>query len=267
MKTEHLTIDYNNLTKAGTKKIISLFKKYGQEVIETDATGKTVRLNGQPTKQIHYIFQDGQNIALSVTPNGDIFKVTLNNSPIPVKNTHTIGMAIKEISQKVTSNRPKFKKKLSTKLNKIKLSDDVSKEAPTPLVVIGDENIETLTKGLKPAQKIDMVNRKTEILKERIEELQSNIMLSIGQLDKNRGLAGASKEKVKVSKLLFNSAYADSPAQREIKDYVEGGSELSTYFKDNLANKMKSKIKDSDFNQISQVLKTVDGDLKILKTA
>ena len=115
-KKDHIVFDFKKLTERGTKKIISSFKKNGLDVVQVEEPKKITRINGIATKKIRYIFDNGQSSSFFVNKEGDPFRVTMNNTIIPIKNTTSLARAVKEIANKIKLNSANFQKSLARKL-------------------------------------------------------------------------------------------------------------------------------------------------------
>lgn len=116
---EHIYFDFARFDEQGLKKVVAEFKKAGLVVTDIDADNKPKRESGVQTKTAILYLQDGQNITLRVTAQGDVYQVRLNTKVIPVKNTTDFKLAMAEIAEKVSKNASAFaraqQKRLATK--------------------------------------------------------------------------------------------------------------------------------------------------------
>lgn len=113
--------DYSKITPAGLKAVSKSFEKNKVTVKQIEANNKPARMAGKLTKKAVFIMEDGQRITMFFTDSGDVFRVKMNNTVLPIKNTDSKAKAIKEISGLLIRNAPKFKKALQKKLEKAEI--------------------------------------------------------------------------------------------------------------------------------------------------
>lgn len=103
--------------------------------VEIDPSPK--RKSGISYKTIVLVFSSSsQTVSLGVKKTGDIFEVKLNGKPLPIKNQDNQKAAIKEISDAVTKNAPRWQKVLQRRKvvpadTKIKVSRKKQEEVLT----------------------------------------------------------------------------------------------------------------------------------------
>lgn len=128
-KAEYFTLDFDNVTEAGLKKLIASFKKAGQKVVEVEATNRIVRKDRMATKKALLRFDGGQSITITLGDQGDVIETKLNTTIVPVQAMRTMDTYAKEVAAKVVANQARWDNSLARKAIK-PVNPDESKKKP-----------------------------------------------------------------------------------------------------------------------------------------
>lgn len=113
--TKLIQFDFDNPNEREFKKLIDAFKRNGQELSEFFSNNRVVKLDRQRTKNVILYFVSGQSITLSINETGDLFKIKLNSSIIPVKERSSVAKLAKELANKIEANQKRFEASLARK--------------------------------------------------------------------------------------------------------------------------------------------------------
>lgn len=117
-KASYFTLDFDNITEKGLKKLIEAFGKQKQKVAEVEATNRVVRKDRLATKKFLLRFEKGQSITVTVGDQGDVIETRLNATVLPVKSLATMDAYAKEVSGKVVANQLRWDKSVARKVIK-----------------------------------------------------------------------------------------------------------------------------------------------------
>lgn len=126
---EYFTLDFDNVTETGLKKLIASFAKQGQKVAEIEATNRIIRKDRLATKKATLRFEGGQSVTITLGDQGDVIETKLNATIIPVQAMKTPDAYAKEVAGKVAANQARWDNSLAKKAVK-KLDPDASKKKP-----------------------------------------------------------------------------------------------------------------------------------------
>ena len=107
-KAEYFTLDFDNVTEVGLKKLVASFKKAGQTVAEIEATNRMVRKDRMATKKALLRFEGGQSITITLGDQGDVIETKLNTTIIPVQSLKTMDAYAKEVAAKVGAGQARW---------------------------------------------------------------------------------------------------------------------------------------------------------------
>ena len=124
-----ISIDFDNFTEKGLKKVITTFEKQSLPVASVDATNRPKRESGFSVKAATLHFESGQKLLLKAKANGSVFQVKLNNKVLPIKNVDDLKKAVSEVIAFVKINEPKF---LKQKANREALKEKPLPKLPNP---------------------------------------------------------------------------------------------------------------------------------------
>lgn len=124
-------IDFNKMTKAGLKSVITKFEKKGMKVADVDAPNRPKRESGFLVKAAKLIFESGQSLLIRVKADGTVFQVKLNNIVLPMKHVDNMNKAIDEIIDHVKGNEAKYIKAKQKRLSRKKLNLDKAPKVST----------------------------------------------------------------------------------------------------------------------------------------
>lgn len=102
--SNQVQLDFDNLTKAGLKKLLKLFQKQKCPVASVDAPNKGKRESGMLTKSFTLTFEDGQDLQIRVKSDGTVYQVRLNNKVMPIKHVDDLEKAVIEMVDYVQDN-------------------------------------------------------------------------------------------------------------------------------------------------------------------
>ena len=106
--------DFNSIaTGKPVKAIQQAFARAGVPVISIDADGKAKRTAGVSYKTMTLAFADSQTVELSIKQSGDVYRVSLNGSVVPLKSPDDHAKAVGEIAKMLDAGRAKFQAKMA----------------------------------------------------------------------------------------------------------------------------------------------------------
>jgi hypothetical protein len=176
-KAEYFTLDFDNVTEVGLKKLITSFKKAGQVVAEVEATNRMVRKDRMATKKALLRFEGGQAITITLGDQGDVIETKLNTTIIPVQSLKTMDAYAKEVAAKVVAGQARWDNSLARKATKT-VNPDESKKKPAGRTILA-RIIEA-----KAANAGARTNVAT--IEARISELQTAKATSTSELESQR---------------------------------------------------------------------------------
>lgn len=176
-KAEYFTLDFDNVTEAGLKKLIASFKKAGQNVAEVEATNRIVRKDRMATKKALLRFEGGQSITITLGDQGDVIETKLNATIIPVQAMKSMDAYAKEVAAKVIAGQARWDNSLARKAVK-QVNQDESKKKPA------GRTIQARILEAKSANAGAKTNVAT--LGARIAELQTAQATSTSELESQR---------------------------------------------------------------------------------
>lgn len=176
-KAEYFTLDFDNVTEAGLKKLIASFKKAGQNVAEVEATNRIVRKDRMATKKALLRFEGGQSITITLGDQGDVIETKLNATIIPVQAMKSMDAYAKEVAAKVIAGQARWDNSLARKAVK-QVNQDESKKKPA------GRTIQARILEAKAANAGAKTNVAT--LGARIAELQTAQATSTSELESQR---------------------------------------------------------------------------------
>ena len=91
------------------------FKAAGAEPVEVTIDPRIRRTSGINYRQVHFLFADSQQVVMHIKRPGDVYRVKLNGSEMPIKDQDDQKAAIAEIVARMDSKRPSFQKRLAKK--------------------------------------------------------------------------------------------------------------------------------------------------------
>ena len=112
--TQNIVFSFEDLSSKSTavKKIQKELTRLGTPA-QVEISEQSKRKAGITYKELTLIFEaSSQMVTLGIEKTGDIFEVKLNKKPLPIKNQDDQKAAIKEISDAVLKNAPKWQKVL-----------------------------------------------------------------------------------------------------------------------------------------------------------
>ncbi len=134
-KAEYFTLDFDNVTEVGLKKLVASFKKAGQTVAEIEATNRMVRKDRMATKKALLRFEGGQSITITLGDQGDVIETKLNTTIIPVQSLKTMDAYAKEVAAKVVAGQARWDNSLARKAVK-QVNPDESKKKPAGRTIL-----------------------------------------------------------------------------------------------------------------------------------
>lgn len=176
-KANYFTLDFDNITEKGLKKLIEAFGKNKQKVAEVEATNRIVRKDRLATKKFLLRFEKGQSITVTVGDQGDIVETRLNSTVLPVKSLNTMDAYAKEVSGKVVSNQLRWDKSVARKVIKKVVPTDTDKKP-------AGKSIQARLIQAKAANATAQAN--VTAIQGRLNELQSRQATSTAELDAMR---------------------------------------------------------------------------------
>lgn len=121
--------DFNSIaTGKPVKAIQQAFARAGVPVISIDADGKAKRTAGVSYKTMTLAFADSQTVELAIKQSGDVYRVSLNGSVVPLKNPDDHAKAVGEIAKMLDAGRAKFQAKMAR--TKVDLPKGIKTAAP-----------------------------------------------------------------------------------------------------------------------------------------
>ncbi len=121
--------DFNSIaTGKPVKAIQQAFARAGVPVISIDADGKAKRTAGVSYKTMTLAFADSQTVELAIKQSGDVYRVSLNGSVVPLKNPDDHAKAVGEIAKMLDAGRAKFQAKMARA--KVDLPKGIKTAAP-----------------------------------------------------------------------------------------------------------------------------------------
>lgn len=173
-KAEYFTLDFDNVTEKGLKKLITSFKKAGQTVAAVEATNRTITKDRMATKKALLRFEGGQSITITLGDHGDVIETKLNATIVPVQALKTMDAYAKEVAAKVVANQSRWDNSLARKAIR-KVDTDASKKKPA------GRTIQARIIEAKNANASARTNVAT--LTTRIHELQTSSASRTSELD------------------------------------------------------------------------------------
>lgn len=113
------------------KKLSGLFKRAGQPIILSEFDEKPKRTAGVTYRELLLVVASGQKITVRVTAEGDIFRVLLNGSALPLKNQTDVAKAVGEIAKAAERNQAAFQRKQA----RIKVAIPKGMTTPRPKMI------------------------------------------------------------------------------------------------------------------------------------
>ncbi|WCH25180.1 hypothetical protein [Aeromonas salmonicida] len=176
-KAEYFTLDFDNVTEAGLKKLIASFKKAGQNVAEVEATNRVITKDRLATKKALLRFEGGQAVTITLGDHGDVIETKLNATIIPVQALKTTDAYAKEVAAKVVAGQARWENSLARKAVK-KVTPDESKKKPAG---------RTLQARIIEAKAANAgVRTNVATIEARIAELQTAKATSTSELESQR---------------------------------------------------------------------------------
>ena len=116
---KYFTLDFDNVTERGLKKLVADFTKQGQKVAAIEATNRITRKDGLATKKAALRFENGQALTITLGDQGDIIETKLNATVLPVRELGTQLGYVKEVCAKMEANQARFDKSIANKTRRV----------------------------------------------------------------------------------------------------------------------------------------------------
>lgn len=129
-RSPYLTLDFDDLSEKGLKKLIAEFKKSGQLLVDFDSNNKITRKDRERLKKFTMFFDSGQSVTVTVNETGDITQTKLNSTILPVNSPKSERDFAKDVSNKIERNQARFEKSLAAKAARA-IKDDSKKRTAT----------------------------------------------------------------------------------------------------------------------------------------
>lgn len=176
-KAEYFTLDFDNVTEAGLKKLIVSFKKAGQNVAEVEATNRVYTKDRMATKKALLRFEGGQSVTITLGNQGDVIETKLNTTILPVQAMKTMDAYTKEVASKVVAGQARWDNSIARKAIR-KVNQDESRKKPA------GRTIQARIIEAKAANASARANVAT--IEARIAELQTAKATSTNELESQR---------------------------------------------------------------------------------
>ena len=128
MKSKYLVLDFNELTEIGLKKLIAAFEVEGHKVIDFHL-GRVTTKDRERIKPFTLYFDNGQSVKVFVNVTGDIVKVMMNSTAIPIQSPRDERDFAKDVSRKLERNQKRFDKSLAQKAQRAIKDSSVKRTA------------------------------------------------------------------------------------------------------------------------------------------
>lgn len=185
--SNQIKLDFENLTKAGLKKLLKVFEKQQCPVASVDAPNKSKRESGMLTKSFTLTFEDGQSLQIRVKADGTVYQVRLNNKVMPIKHVDDLDKAVTEMIDYVQDNAKAYERaKIQREKRKIRV--------PKPAVLTSRKEKIAQTK-----EELDQLDASNTALEQQKAELDAAMSDKSGQLE--RVMRDLDAEKAKTEKL------------------------------------------------------------------
>ncbi len=185
--SNQIKLDFENLTKAGLKKLLKVFEKQQCPVASVDAPNKSKRESGMLTKSFTLTFEDGQNLQIRVKADGTVYQVRLNNKVMPIKHVDDLDKAVTEMIDYVQDNAKAYERaKIQREKRKIRV--------PNPAVLTSRKE-----KIAQAKEELDQLDASNAALEQQKAELDAAMSDKSGQLEK--AMRDLHTEKAKTEKL------------------------------------------------------------------
>ena len=185
--SNQIKLDFENLTKAGLKKLLKVFEKQQCPVASVDAPNKSKRESGMLTKSFTLTFEDGQNLQIRVKADGTVYQVRLNNKVMPIKHVDDLDKAVTEMIDYVQDNAKAYERaKIQREKRKIRV--------PKPAVLTSRKE-----KIAQANEELDQLDASNTALEQQKAELDAAMSDKSGQLE--RVMRDLDAEKAKTEKL------------------------------------------------------------------
>ena len=185
--SNQIKLDFENLTKAGLKKLLKVFEKQQCPVASVDAPNKSKRESGMLTKSFTLTFEDGQNLQIRVKADGTVYQVRLNNKVMPIKHVDDLDKAVTEMIDYVQDNAKAYERaKIQREKRKIRV--------PKPAVLTSRKE-----KIAQAKEELDLRDASNAALEQQKAELDAAMSDKSGQLE--RVMRDLDAEKAKTEKL------------------------------------------------------------------
>ena len=185
--SNQIKLDFENLTKAGLKKLLKVFEKQQCPVASVDAPNKSKRESGMLTKSFTLTFEDGQNLQIRVKADGTVYQVRLNNKVMPIKHVDDLDKAVTEMIDYVQDNAKAYERaKIQREKRKIRV--------PKPAVLTSRKE-----KIAQAKEELDQLDASNTALEQQKAELDAAMSDKSGQLEKV--MRDLDAEKAKTEKL------------------------------------------------------------------
>ena len=185
--SNQIKLDFENLTKAGLKKLLKVFEKQQCPVASVDAPNKSKRESGMLTKSFTLTFEDGQNLQIRVKADGTVYQVRLNNKVMPIKHVDDLDKAVTEMIDYVQDNAKAYERaQIQREKRKIRV--------PKPAVLTSRKE-----KIAQAKEELDQLDASNTALEQQKAELDAAMSDKSGQLE--RVMRDLDAEKAKTEKL------------------------------------------------------------------
>ena len=185
--SNQIKLDFENLTKAGLKKLLKVFEKQQCPVASVDAPNKSKRESGMLTKSFTLTFEDGQNLQIRVKADGTVYQVRLNNKVMPIKHVDDLDKAVTEMIDYVQDNAKAYERaKIQREKRKIRV--------PKSAVLTSRKE-----KIAQAKEELDQLDASNTALEQQKAELDAAMSDKSGQLE--RVMRDLDAEKAKTEKL------------------------------------------------------------------
>ena len=170
--SNQIKLDFENLTKAGLKKLLKVFEKQQCPVASVDAPNKSKRESGMLTKSFTLTFEDGQNLQIRVKADGTVYQVRLNNKVMPIKHVDDLDKAVTEMIDYVQDNAKAYERaKIQREKRKIRV--------PKPAVLTSRKE-----KIAQAKEELDQLDASNTALEQQKAELDAAMSDKSGQLER-----------------------------------------------------------------------------------
>lgn len=193
-RSPYLTLDFDNLSEKGLKKLIDEFKKAGQLLVDFDSNNKIVRKDREQLKKFTMFFDSGQSVTVMVNGTGDITQTKLNSTILPINNPKSERDFANEVSNKLSRNQARFEKSLATKAARAIKDNSKQRTASKTATQLLNEAQETHRLAEESAERLELVkselnnklltaNSQTADYRQELEKEKAITNELIGQLE------------------------------------------------------------------------------------